>query len=144
MAHKVFILDDIKPMAESIEASIRSEDRDATVVTSQNVHEAKQRLDGHCSEFRYGVVDLHLGNNLSQDGHGEAFLEWLSGAGWLQRVRVLVVSHDEDRLRKLPRGIFEYVTIKKRTASNRENSLMIRQFVREVLSQPMEAGTPRP
>lgn len=139
MSHKVFILDDDDFWADSIQESIVSMDRDAIFVTAKNVDDAKKKLDGHCSEFLYGVVDLHLGNNLPQDHHGEAFLKWLNDAGWLQRVSVLVFSHDQKRLQNLSRDISKIVTVEKRTASDDDNDQHIRWFVEKVLGQ--RAGT---
>lgn len=141
--HKVFILDDMKWMADSIAESVRSVDRDAMIVPARNVPEAIRQLDGHRSEFLYGIVDLHLSDN-PQDPQGETFLEWLNDAGWLQQVRVLVFSsYKEERLDKLPRSITNFVIRKHRTARFRENDATIRGFVETVLGRPMGAGTPR-
>lgn len=141
MTHKAFILDDDEDMAVAIEQSIRSEDRDVTVVSTRNARDAKDRLDGHCSEYLYGIVDLHLSNDPSRNLHGEAFLDWLDSSGWLQRVSVLVVSSYQDRLDSLPRNVAKYVTVKKKSASYADNSRMIRQFIEKVLAQPRAERT---
>jgi hypothetical protein len=135
MSHKVIILDDEGYMAQAIQWSVESADRDAQCITAHSVEEAKQKLDGHLSEFLYALVDLHMGNRMPRAQQGEAFLEWLSDTGGLQRIAVLVLSSYESRLSNLPGRILRHVQTRTRTASDAEEDLAIRRFVEKAIRQ---------